>query len=77
VAGLLVSPIRRGLYTISDNLYWLVNVQLLDGIGAGIYGVIFPIIAATMHAAIRLVRRFLFCKASFWPINGSITALAR
>jgi hypothetical protein len=34
------------IYTISDNPYWLVRVQLLDGISAGIYGAIFPIIVA-------------------------------
>jgi MFS family permease len=37
LAGLLVLPIRGVLYTISDNPYWLVSVQHLDGIGAGIY----------------------------------------
>jgi MFS family permease len=42
--GLLVLPIRGVLYTFSDNPYWLVSVQLLDGIGAGIHGAIFPVI---------------------------------
>jgi MFS family permease len=46
LAGLLVLPIRGVLYTFSDNPYWLVSVQLLDGVGAGIYGAIFPIIVA-------------------------------
>jgi MFS family permease len=46
LAALLVLPIRGVLYTFSDNPYWLVSVQLLDGIGAGIYGAIFPIIVA-------------------------------
>jgi MFS family permease len=46
LAGLLILPIRGVLYTFSENPYWLVSVQLLDGIGAGIYGAIFPIIVA-------------------------------
>jgi MFS family permease len=29
---------------VSDNPYWLVAVQSLDGIGAGIFGALFPII---------------------------------
>ena len=29
---------------VSDNPFWLVGVQLLDGIGAGIFGALFPII---------------------------------
>jgi ankyrin repeat protein len=37
-AALLILPIRGALYTFSDNSYWLVGVQLLDGVRAGIYG---------------------------------------
>ncbi|MEA2946599.1 MAG: hypothetical protein QOI40_1929 [Alphaproteobacteria bacterium] len=48
LAGLLILPIRGVLYTLSDNPAWLVAVQLLDGVGAGIYGAIFPIIVADL-----------------------------
>jgi MFS family permease len=48
LAGFLVLPIRGVLYTFSDNSWWLVGVQLLDGVGAGIYGAIFPIIVADL-----------------------------
>jgi predicted MFS family arabinose efflux permease len=34
--ALLVLTIRGCLYPLSDNAYWLVGVQLLDGVGAGI-----------------------------------------
>src|ERR1700719_251559 len=44
LAALLVLPIRGALYTLSDSAAWLVGVQLLDGIGAGIYGALFPVI---------------------------------
>jgi len=33
---------------LSDNAFWLVGVQLLDGIGAGIYGALFPVIVADL-----------------------------
>ncbi len=46
--ALLVLPIRGALYTLSDNKAWLVGVQLLDGIGAGIFGAIFPVIVADL-----------------------------
>jgi MFS family permease len=46
--ALLILAIRGSLYTISDHAYWLVGVQLLDGVGAGIYGAIFPIIVADL-----------------------------
>jgi MFS family permease len=48
LTALLILPIRGALYTLSDNPYWLVGVQLLDGIGAGIYGAVFPIVVADL-----------------------------
>src|SRR5207237_3497413 len=48
LAGLIILPLRAGLYTLSDNPAWLVAVQLLDGVGAGIYGAIFPVIVADL-----------------------------
>ena len=46
--ALLILPIRGALYTLSDDKVWLVGVQLLDGIGAGIFGAIFPVIVADL-----------------------------
>lgn len=48
LAALLILPIRGALYTLSDNPGWLVGVQLLDGVGAGIFGAIFPVIVADL-----------------------------
>ncbi len=42
--GFLILPLRGALYTLSDDPYWLVAVQLLDGVGAGIFGALFPVI---------------------------------
>jgi MFS family permease len=45
----LTALILRGLlYTISPDPYWIVSVQLLDGIGAGIFGVLWVIVAADL-----------------------------
>ncbi len=46
--ALSVLPLRGALYVLSDNPYWLVGVQLLDGVGAGIFGAIFPVIIADL-----------------------------
>ena len=43
-----VLAVRGVLYTFSDNPFWLVGVQLLDGVGAGIYGALFPIVVADL-----------------------------
>ncbi|QNH08046.1 MFS transporter [Pseudomonas sp. B11D7D] len=44
LAGFLILPLRGALYTLSDDPYWLVAVQLLDGVGAGLFGALFPIV---------------------------------
>jgi MFS family permease len=44
LVGFAVLTIRGFLYPLWDNSYWLVSVQLLDGVGAGIFGALFPIV---------------------------------
>jgi MFS family permease len=46
--ALAVLALRGGLYPLSDNPYWLVSVQLLDGVGAGIFGALFPLVVADL-----------------------------
>jgi MFS family permease len=36
------------LYTLSDDSAWLIAVQLLDGIGAGIFGALTPLLLADL-----------------------------
>lgn len=48
LAAFGVLAVRGALYTVSDNPYYLVGVQLLDGVGAGIYGALFPIVVADL-----------------------------
>lgn len=44
LVGFAVLACRGFLYTWSDNSYWLVGVQLLDGVGAGVFGALFPLV---------------------------------
>jgi MFS family permease len=46
--ALAVLALRGALYPLSDNPYWLVGVQLLDGVGAGIFGALFPLVVADL-----------------------------
>jgi MFS family permease len=48
LAGFAVLTLRGILYTFSDEPFYLVAVQCLDGIGAGIYGALFPIVVADL-----------------------------
>jgi MFS family permease len=44
LAAFAVLAARGFLYTVSGNSYWLVGVQLLDGVGAGVFGALFPLV---------------------------------
>jgi MFS family permease len=73
LAGLLILPVRAVLYTASDNAYWLVAVQLLDGIGAGIYGALFPVIVADL---MRGTGRFNVAQGAVMTVQGIGAALS-
>jgi hypothetical protein len=46
--ALAVLAARGALYTLSDDPFWLVGVQLLDGVGAGVFGALFPLVVADL-----------------------------
>ena len=43
-----VLALRGLLYTFSDSPWWLIGVQLLDGMGAGVFGALFPVVVADL-----------------------------
>ncbi len=73
LAALLVLPVRGALYTLSDHPVWLVGVQLLDGIGAGIFGAIFPVIVADVT---RNTGRFNVAQGAITTAQGIGAALS-
>jgi MFS family permease len=73
MAALLILPLRDALYTLSDNAVWLVGVQLLDGIGAGIFGAIFPVIVADL---MRNTGRFNVAQGAIITAQGIGAALS-
>ena len=48
LVGFAILPVRAALYTLSDSAPWLIGVQLLDGVGAGIFGAITPLVIADL-----------------------------
>jgi len=73
LAALLILPLRGALYTLSDNEAWLVGVQLLDGVGAGILGAIFPAIVADL---MRNTGRFNVAQGAIITAQGIGAALS-
>jgi MFS family permease len=48
LAGLAILSLRGFLYPLSDDRTWLFAIQSLDGVGAGLYGALFPLIVADL-----------------------------
>ncbi len=48
LAAYAILPIRGVLYTFSSAVPWLVGVQLLDGVGAGLLGALTPLVLADL-----------------------------
>jgi MFS family permease len=48
LAAFLALALRGALYTAWDHPAWLVGVQLLDGVGAGLIGALFPVVVADL-----------------------------
>ena len=46
--GFAILPVRAFLYTLSNDSAWVIAVQLLDGVGAGIFGVLMPLVVADL-----------------------------
>jgi len=48
LVGFAALPIRGVLYTLTHNIYLLVGIQVLDGVGAGIFGVVSVLVIADL-----------------------------
>jgi predicted MFS family arabinose efflux permease len=48
LAAFLALAVRGLLYTVSHDPAWTVAVQLLDGVGVGVFGALFPVVIADL-----------------------------
>jgi MFS family permease len=76
LAGFTILPIRAVLYTLSDNSFWLVGVQLLDGVGAGILGALTPLVIADIMRGTGRYNLALGAIATAQGIGASLSGLA-
>ncbi|MFO1148848.1 MAG: MFS transporter [Alsobacter sp.] len=66
-AAFLVLPVRAVLYTLSDAPAWLIGVQVLDGVGAGLLGALTPLVVADLT---RGTGRFNVSQAALATVQG-------
>lgn len=69
-----VLSLRGALYVLSDNPFWLVAVQALDGVGAGIFGALFPIVVADLTRGTGRFNVAQGAVATFQGIGASLSA---
>jgi MFS family permease len=76
LAGFAILPIRAVLYTFSDNSFWLIGVQVLDGVGAGIFGALAPLVIADIMRGTGRYNLALGAIATVQGIGASLSGLA-
>jgi MFS family permease len=74
--GFAILPIRALLYMVSDNAAWLIGVQLLDGVGAGIFGAITPLLVADLTRGTGRYNVAQGAVATVQGIGASVSGLA-
>jgi MFS family permease len=74
--GFAILPIRALLYMASDNPAWLIGVQLLDGVGAGIFGAITPLLIADVTSGTGRYNVAQGAVATVQGIGASLSGLA-
>jgi len=73
VIGFAVLTARGFLYTLSDNPYWLVGVQVLDGVGAGIFGALFPLVVQDLTHGTGHFNVSLGALTSVWGVGAAVS----
>ena len=76
IAGFVILPVGAVLYTFSDKSAWLISVQLLDGIGAGIYGALMPLVVADIMRGTGRYNLALGAVTTMQGFGASLSGLA-
>ncbi len=64
---------RGFLYTLSDSPYWLVGVQVLDGVGAGIFGALFPLVVQDLTHGTGRFNVSLGALTTIWGVGAAVS----
>src|SRR5713101_9419540 len=75
LVGFAILPVRAVLYILSDDSAWLIAVQLLDGVGAGIFGALTPLVVADLMRGTGRYNLALGAVATFQGIGASTSGL--
>jgi len=73
LAGFAVLPIRGILFTLTQDPYLLIAVQMLDGVGAGIFGALFFIVVADLTKGTGRYNLALGASGACWGLGAALS----
>ena len=73
LAGFAVLPIRGFLFSIANDPYSIVAIQLLDGVGAGIFGALFFIVVADFTRGTGRYNLAQGVSAASWGLGAALS----
>jgi MFS family permease len=73
LAGFLVLPVRGLLYTLVQSPEAMVSIQVLDGIGAGIFGALFFIVVADLTKGSGRFNLALGLASASWGLGAALS----
>ncbi|MFZ0230694.1 MAG: MFS transporter [Mycobacterium sp.] len=73
LVGFAFLTLRGFLYTVSDNSFWLVGVQILDGVGAGIFGALFPLVVQDLTHGTGRFNVSLGALSTMWGVGAALS----
>ena len=73
LAGFAVLPVRGLLYLVTQNAYLLVSIQVLDGIGAGIFGALFFLVVADLTRGTGHYNLALGASGACWGLGAAFS----
>ena len=76
LVGFAILPIRAVLDTFSDDSLWLIGVQMLDGVGAAIFGALTPLVIADIMRGTGRYNLAQGAIATMQGIGASLSGLA-
>ncbi len=73
LVGFAVLPVRGLLYLVLQNPYALIAVQILDGVGAGIFGALFFIVVADLTRGTGHYNLALGASSAAWGLGAALS----
>jgi MFS family permease len=73
LAGFAVLPLRGLLFALADNPYAVVAIQILDGVGAGIFGALFYIVVSDFTRGTGRFNLALGATAASWGLGAALS----